>query len=74
MVDVRLVVDGHRKFVLWSSQMLGKTMQVISQAQKENEEEVVLLEQNTEHLGKWEVLMGVILSYVWSEETPFLHI
>ena len=55
MVDVRLVVDGHRKFVLWSSQMLGKTMQVISQAQKENEEEVVLLEQNTEHVGKWEV-------------------
>ena len=74
LIDVHLIIDGHRKFLLWGSQMFGETMQMISQAQEEDEEEVVLSEQNVEHLGKWEVLMGVILSCVWSKETPFLHI
>ena len=64
LIDVRLIVDGHWQFVLACGQVFGKTMQVVGQAQKENEEEVVLSEQNVEHLGKWEVLMGVILSCV----------
>ena len=54
--------------------MFGKTMQVIRQAQKEDEEEVVLSEQNVEHLEMWEVLMGLIGSCVLIEETLFLHI
>ena len=64
VVDVRLIIDGHWQFLLGGSQVFGNTMQVIRQAQKEDEKKVVLSEQDVEHLGKWEVLMGVILSCV----------
>ena len=74
VVDVRLIIDGHWQFLLGGCQVFGKTMQVIRQAQEEYEEEVVLSEQDVEHLGKWEVLMGVIGSCVLIKETPFLHI
>ena len=43
MINVCLVIDGPRKS-LWGSQMFGETMQMIGQAQEEDEEEVVLSE------------------------------
>ena len=45
-------------------QVLGKTVKMVHHAQEENEEKMIFAEEDVENLEKWEVEMGVIISFV----------